>query len=420
MLQVALTGNVASGKSAVAEIWARHGVPVVNADDLARQAVAPRTDGLAEVRREFGDAVMSADGSLDRGALRERVFGDDAARRALEAIVHPRVWALRDEWMRQRRAEGHPLVVAEIPLLFETGRQGDFDLTVLVDARPEERLRRMRTFRGLDEEQARRIMAAQMDPVRKRSLADFVLDNDDTLDELERRAVALLAELRERAGGAEPTMRMDLHLHTRISFDSLSDPEAVLERALQLGYHRIAITDHNEVDVALDMAARYPEHVVPGEEVKTAEGIDVIGLYLSERIPKGTPGEETIHRIRDQGGIAYLPHPYAKGKGGGGRYAEAWGPRVDVIEVFNARTHPAHLNDKGAELARRLGKLQGAGSDSHTVDELGGAWVDLPRHPNDPGSLLAALASATVGGRTAPHHVHLFSTWAKIRKKLPF
>ena len=167
------------------------------------------------------------------------------------------------------------------------------------------------------------------------------------------------------------------------------------------------------------MAERYPEQVIAGEEVKTAEGIDVIGLYLTEEIPKGTPAEETIARIREQGGIPYLPHPYAGGKGGGGKYAELLGPQCDVIEVFNARLHGVGVNERAADLARRLGKLVGAGSDSHTVGELGGAFVDVPAHPNRPEALLAALATARTGGREASRLVHLASTWAKVRKKLP-
>lgn len=417
MLSVGLTGNVASGKSRVAELWAARGVPVVSADELARQVVAPGTPGLADVRRVFGDAVVAPDGSLDRAALRRIVFDDDEARRRLEGLLHPRIAALRDAWTAERRREGATLAVAEIPLLFEVGLAGDFDVTVLVDAPDEERLRRLTEDRGLAEAEARAIMAAQMDPREKRRLADVVLPNDGTLEELETRADAVLDDLRHRAG-VRP-VRMDFHLHTWGSFDCLSDPEAVLRRARSLGYARIAITDHNALDVALRMHEAHPDEIIPGEEVKTAEGIDVIGLYLHEVIPKGTPGRETIERIRAQGGIPYLPHPYAKGKGGGGRWAEEWGPHVDVIEVFNARLHADELNEKGAALADRLGKLRGAGSDSHTVGELGGAWVELPAHPNRPESLRAALAAGRTGGRSASHLVHLASTWAKVRRHLP-
>ena len=158
MKSVALTGNAAAGKSAVATAWARAGVSVVSADELARQAVAPGSPGLAEVRAAFGDDVLAADGTLDRGALRRRVFSDDEARRRLEGILHPRIRTLRSAWMEERRNAGDALVVAEIPLLFETGHEGDFDAVVLVDAPDAVRLGRLVEQRGLSEEEARRVM----------------------------------------------------------------------------------------------------------------------------------------------------------------------------------------------------------------------------------------------------------------------
>jgi predicted metal-dependent phosphoesterase TrpH len=319
--------------------------------------------------------------------------------------------------LEERRREGAPLVVSEIPLLFETSSEGDFDVVVFVDAPETVRLDRVVEHRGLSHEAARRITAAQMDPAVKRERAHIVISNDGTLDDLRRDADRVLAELRERAGVA--SIRIDLHLHTAGSWDCVSDPQRVLETALERGYTRIAITDHDRLHVALRMAEEHPDQIIPGEEVKTAEGIDVIGLYLSEEIPKGTPAEETIERIRAQGGIPYLPHPYAAGKGGGGAFAERIGPLCDVIEVFNARLHSVAMNERAHDLAARLGKLRGAGSDAHTLLELGNAWVDLPPHANRPDALLAALAVARPGGREASRLVHLASTWAKVRKKMP-
>lgn len=415
-LRVGLTGNVAAGKSTVADRWRALGVPVLSADDVAREVVEPGTPGLEEVRAEFGHGVMAGDGSLDRAALRERVFSDDEARRRLESILHPRIRARRDAWIRDTEAGGAPLVVAEIPLLFETGSEQDFDVTVLVDAPEPVRLERIVEGRALSVESARAMMAAQMDPAEKRARADHVIDNDGTLAALVRSAVALLAQLREAVGVS--WARLDLHLHTVGSWDCLSDPHAVLERALALGYQRIAITDHDRLDVALRMAEEFPERIVPGEEVRTNEGIDVIGLYLVEAIPKGTPALETVERIRAQGGIPYLPHPYAGGKGGGGRMADDLAAVCEVVEVFNARLHPGRLNEPAERLAERHGRLRGAGSDAHTIRELGGAWVDVPAHPNDPEGLRVALSVSRPGGRTASNLVHLASTWAKVRKGL--
>lgn len=418
MIRVALTGNVASGKSAVAARWADAGVPVVSADALAREAVEPGMPALHRIRERFGGGVIAPDGALDRAALRAKVFGDDEARRSLEEILHPEVWARRDRWMRARRAEGAPLVVAEIPLLFETGREADFDVVVLVDAPAEVRLARLVEGRRWAQEEALQIMASQADALEKRRRAHLVLENDTSMEALLAAADRLLERLREAAPGV-PTMAVDLHLHTAGSWDCLSDPEAVLERALARGLDRIAITDHNRVGVALAMAGRFPDRIIPGEEVKTAEGIDVVGLYLSEEIPEGTPARETIERIRAQGGIPYLPHPYASGKGGGGRYAEELAPLVDVVEIFNARLHPGRLNAPAEALARRHGRLRGAGSDAHTLGELGGARVVLPVHPNRADALLRALARGEPSGRTASNLVHLASTWAKVRKRLP-
>lgn len=415
MISVALTGNVAAGKSTVADAWEEAGVPVVRADELAREAVAPGSEGLAEVRQAFGDAVIAEDGRLDRAALRERVFRDDEARARLEAIVHPRVWQLRERWMRDRRAEGAVLVASEIPLLFETGRERDFDAVVLVDAPEEERIRRMVQGRDLDPEEARRMVDAQMPAHDKRPRSDHVFEATGPIEGSRERARALLDTLRD-----PPRMRIDMHMHTWSSWDCLSDPEEVLAHARDRGLARIAITDHDRMDVALEMAHRHPERVIPGEEVRTAEGIDLIGLYLEEEIPEGTPGAEVAARVRAQGGVVYLPHPYASGKGGGGRLADDFAAFSDVVEVFNARLHPAEAKNAPArKLAERRGRLIGAGSDAHTVGEVANAWVELPRHPNEPGALARALRRAQAHGVEASRLVHLASTWAKLRHRLP-
>jgi len=418
MLNVALTGNVGSGKSTVSRLWAEAGVPVVSADELARRAVLPGSPGLRAVTEAFGDSVLAADGTLDRPRMRQIVFVSEERRRTLENILHPIIRALRAEWVERMRAAGERLVVSEIPLLFETGAEADFEVVVLVDAPAEQRRERLRRDRGLSEDDVGRIMAAQMDPGRKRAAADIVIDNDGSLDELAAEAGRVLEELRRRAG--QDRLRLDLHLHTRGSWDCLSDPEAVLARALELGYGRIAITDHDRLGVALRMAEEHPDRVIPGEEVKTAEGIDVIGLYLVDEIPKGTSARETIERIRDQGGIPYLPHPYAGGKGGGGRMAEELASLCDVVEGFNARLHDPSLNERAEQLAARHAKAVGAGSDAHTVGEIGNAFVEVAPHPNRADALLAALKGpCSFGGRSASRLVHLASTWAKVRKKLP-
>lgn len=199
MLRVGLTGSLASGKSTVARIWAGEGVPVVSADELARRAVEPGSEGLAEVVDAFGREVLRADGTLDRERIREQVFRDDEARRLLESILHPRIAELRDEWMSERRREGAALVVAEIPLLFEVGAEDDFEVTVVVDASRGERLRRLVEDRGIEPDQARRMMDAQMNPAEKRRRADRILENDGSRADVREAALELLAWLRRRA-----------------------------------------------------------------------------------------------------------------------------------------------------------------------------------------------------------------------------
>ena len=194
-LQVGLTGNVASGKSTVARVWAEMGVPVVSADALAREAVAPGTKGLEAVVALLGPEARAPDGGLDRDAVRRRVFQDPELRAELEAILHPRIAELRSVWVREREAEGHPVVVSEVPLLFEAGLADRFHRVVVVHADAERRLARLRSNRGLDEAEARRIMAAQGDPEEKRRAAHHVLVNDGSREALEAEARTLMERL---------------------------------------------------------------------------------------------------------------------------------------------------------------------------------------------------------------------------------
>ena len=209
-----------------------------------------------------------------------------------------------------------------------------------------------------------------------------------------------------------------MHLHTRASFDCLSEPQDVVERALARGIDRICITDHNEIAAALEMHREYLDIVIVGEEVKTAEGVDIIGLFLEERIPKGTPARETCERIREQGGLVYVPHPFASGKGGGGRVLETIADLIDIIEGFNARLHDSALNDRAVEWGRARGIPLGAGSDAHTLAEVGRAWVEAPRADGGPAAFLEAVRRGTIHGRSSSRVVHLASTWAKLHKSV--
>ena len=196
MIQVGLTGNVASGKSTVSRLWASAGVPVVSADDLARDAVAPGGPAQAEIRELFGDEAFRKDGSLDRDRMRQLAFRDPEARRRLEGALHPHIRVLRERWLESRRLEGAPLVISEVPLLFEVGIEELFDDVVVVDAPEQVREERLVLERGISREEARRILAAQGDPELKLARADHVIRNGGTLQELEVSALRVLAELR--------------------------------------------------------------------------------------------------------------------------------------------------------------------------------------------------------------------------------
>ena len=204
MLKVALTGNIASGKSLVASLWAGAGVAVISADDLARQVVAPGTPGLQAVVDAFGEDVLGPDGTLDRGALRERVFSDARDRARLEALLHPRIRILRQEWVEARSRDGADLVVSEVPLLFEANLEGEYDAVVVVTAPRDVRIRRIWEGRGIRESEALRIMETQMPSAEKVARADYVLENGSTPEDLEIRAMALLDLLRARARRESP------------------------------------------------------------------------------------------------------------------------------------------------------------------------------------------------------------------------
>jgi dephospho-CoA kinase len=160
MLRVALTGGIATGKSYCLQRFAAQGVPTIDADVLAREAVAPGTAGLAAVVVRFGTAVLRSDGTLDRAALGRIVFADSKARAALEAIVHPDVYRRIRDWFANQPS-GVPLAIADIPLVFETGHQHDFDEIIVAACHREEQLRRMMARDALSQSEALDRLSAQ-------------------------------------------------------------------------------------------------------------------------------------------------------------------------------------------------------------------------------------------------------------------
>ena len=198
-MRIGLTGGVAAGKSTVSAMLAEHGAYVIDADQLAREAVAPGTAGLAAVVEEFGEQVLAEDGSMDRPAVGRLVFGDDGARARLEAIIHPRVRALGEEKARMALdADPGLLVVHDIPLLVETGQAGDFDAVIVVDAPEDLQIERMTANRGWTEDDARARIAAQASREQRRAAATHIIDNTGTHDDLRQRVTEVVAELQQR------------------------------------------------------------------------------------------------------------------------------------------------------------------------------------------------------------------------------
>ncbi|GAA1814691.1 hypothetical protein GCM10009682_39760 [Luedemannella flava] len=182
MLFVGLTGGIGAGKTAVAARLAELGAVVIDSDKLAREVIGPGTDGLAEVVAAFGPDVLGADGAVDRAALARRVFGDDAARRRLEAIIHPRVGARTAE-IAHGAAPG-TVVVNDVPLLVEANLADRYELVVVVEAPREQRLARLTGKRGMAEAEALARIAAQADDAARRAVADIVIVNDGTPEQL--------------------------------------------------------------------------------------------------------------------------------------------------------------------------------------------------------------------------------------------
>jgi dephospho-CoA kinase len=199
MLHIALTGNIASGKSTVANLFRRWGATVIDADVLVREAQAPGSPVLAQIAQRFGPEVLAEDGSLDRAALRRRVMSDSAALAALNAMVHPTVQRRRDELASAAAARGDRIIVSEIPLLFEAADPGAFDAVILVDAPVEVRRARLVRERALTTAEADRMIAAQLPAESKRTRSDYVIENDADLAALESAARQLWNLLENRA-----------------------------------------------------------------------------------------------------------------------------------------------------------------------------------------------------------------------------
>ncbi len=204
------------------------------------------------------------------------------------------------------------------------------------------------------------------------------------------------------------TIRVDLHTHTRWSPDASLRPAELVRRARDAGLDRIAVTDHGEIDGALEARTLAPDLVIVGEEIRCRGRTELIGLFLSERIPMGLPMEEVVDRIRDQDGVVYAPHPYAY------PYRPGWHLRraiavADVVEVFNARAFLTVWNRTADSAARAQALPRAASSDAHFPSEIGRAHTEMAAFTSACGFLAAMRKARPVGLRLTHPGAHVVS-----------
>ncbi|MFC2015562.1 PHP domain-containing protein [Chloroflexota bacterium] len=213
-------------------------------------------------------------------------------------------------------------------------------------------------------------------------------------------------------------MRIDLHCHTCHSGDSLTSFEGLLHWMDRRSLDKVAVTDHNCFEGAIEFHARAPERFVVGEEIKTAQG-ELIGLFLEKEIPPGLSVMETIALVRGQGGLVGASHPLdrLRSEALGQDVLESIHEELDFLETFNARVIFPGDNRQAHEMAVRWGLPGSAGSDAHAPFEVGRAYVEMPWYEGKH-DFLACLAQGQVGGRLSSPLVHFISTYAKARKRL--
>lgn len=223
---------------------------------------------------------------------------------------------------------------------------------------------------------------------------------------------------RDGASTIESAWRVDLHMHTNASRDSATEPAALVSRARQVGLQRVAITDHNTIAGALAAQKLAPDLVIVGEEIRTASGGELIAYYVREEVPRGLPVAEVIRRLREQGAVISVSHPVDRFRKhsafGEARVREIleW---VDALEVFNARCLLDVDNRRAADLAAAHGLARTAGSDAHTLGEIGAGYLTLPPFADAPAAFLASLQQAQPHGQLSGLWPHFASTLARRR-----
>jgi predicted metal-dependent phosphoesterase TrpH len=211
------------------------------------------------------------------------------------------------------------------------------------------------------------------------------------------------------------TLRVDLHTHTHYSADAWTPPRLLLERCEEAGIDRVAITDHGEIEGALEARSLQPHRVIVGEEIMCSDATELIGLFLTERIPMGLPAQEVAERIRDQGGVVYAPHPFAYPT----RAAAHAGTALafgDLVEVFNSRAFLPTWNRRAVIAAGERGFPGFAGSDAHFPWEIGRAFTELPAFDSAAGLVQVAPLARPHGMRRASPFIHMASIGLRLAR----
>ena len=214
-------------------------------------------------------------------------------------------------------------------------------------------------------------------------------------------------------------LKADFHMHTNYSHDSDTTPEKLVKRCLKVGLNCIAVTDHNTAEGAFHVQRIAPFMVIIAEEVATTEG-EVTGLFLQETIPARLSPLETVRRIKEQGGLVSLPHPFDRFRS---EVITRSGiedvlPYADIVEVFNSRNNMNADNQKAYEFAQEHGLLTSGVSDAHTTIELGRTYMIMPEFDGTPDGFKAALAEATIHARKMTPLIHAVTTMTKIKKRI--
>ena len=213
-------------------------------------------------------------------------------------------------------------------------------------------------------------------------------------------------------------IKADLHVHTCYSVDSLTPVEQIVQRCLDVGINCIAIADHNTIDGALKLKEIAPFKVIVAEEILTPAG-EIMGLFLTEKVHPGLSPKETIAKIRSQGGLVAIPHPFGRSPfwSSNKLISQEVLSQVDIIEAFNSRTPFSSSIVKAQKLALEQGKPASAGSDAHTLGEIGRAYVEMPEF-DGPDEFLNSLAEGKIFGQKSSHLAHFASIWARTKKNI--